>query len=324
MRVEARPAPIRVQAFRAAAGEAPRSFNGPADAIAALAANLEAIGLKKTAAQILAEEICAAALVGQVVFLKGGRATEAARVSARTLGGRHSLRVSMPIGLLDREQLASAIGEALAGEGDAVGALAVEGVNRSGLDVFADALSDMVVGDHAARGTPLTPTFVLAGITQGAASLPIEPRYLELGPIFDLDHLDWRLRVPARAEPIIGTFSLSVLGSIRHSLGAKPVDPDEPLRLVRRFASARNPRIESVIVAAYTALASTERRQKSASPLQSLAFGWLAPFWAALGVTREDAYSELDGGKCDSATPDPRLTSFLKGADLTPGKAEQP
>jgi hypothetical protein len=317
---DALPASIRAHALRAGAGPADRSFATFADATIALAANLEAIGLKKSAAQALAEEICAAAFVGQVVFLKGGRATGAVRLCAQTLGGQNSFRMAIPIGLNDGEALTAAVRHELSGAGDNIAAVAIEGANRSGLDVFADALSDMVAGDRDFSGRTQRPTLVFAGVTQGAASLAIEPRYLELGPIFDLDHLDWRLRLPVSAELVIGAFSIPVFRSIRDSLVAKPADSEEPLRLLRRFTASRNPRMESVVVAAHAALASIERRQKLPTPLQSIAFGWLVPLWATLGLTREEVDSELDGGKCDSGAADPRLTSLLTAGEFAPGK----
>jgi len=317
---DALPAAIRAHALRAGPSPADRSFTTFADATIALAANLEAIGLKKSGAQTLAEEICAAAFVGQVVFLKGGRATAAVRLCAQTLGGQNSFRMAIPIGLNDGESLTAAVRHELSDAGDNIAAVAIEGVNRSGLDVFADALSDLVDGDRDFSGRTHRPTLVFAGVTQGAASLAIEPRYLELGPIFDLDHLDWRLRLPVSTELVIGSFSLPVFSSIRDSLVAKPVDSEEPLRLLKKFMVSRNPRMESVVFAAHAALASIERPQNLPTPLQSIAFGWLVPLWMTLGRTREEVGSELDGGKCDSGTADRRLMSLLTAGEFAPGK----
>ncbi len=317
---DALPASIRAHALRAGANSADRSFTTFADATIALAANFEAIGLKRSAAQPLAEEICAAAFVGQVVFLKGGRATGAVRLCAQTLGGQNSFRMAIPIGLNDGEALTAAVHQELSDAGDNIAAVAIEGANRSGLDVFADALSDLVAGDRDFSGRTHRPTLVFAGVTQGAASLAIEPRYLELGPIFDLDQLDWRLRLPVSTELVIGAFSVSVFSSIRDSLVAKSADSEEPLRLLRRFMISRNPRMESVVIAAHAALASIERRQKLPTPLQSIAFGWLVPLWTTLGLPREEVDSELDGGKCDSCTADSRLMSLLTAGEFAPGK----
>jgi len=300
-----------------------RPLASPADAANILATNLETLGLKRSASQTLAEEICAAAVVGQVVFLKGSLATEVARLCALTVGGRNSLRASMPIGLSDGEALGAAIQRELHDAGDGVPAVAIEGVNRSAIDVFEDAMSDLVIGDRGSLGSVRGPMFVFASVMEGSASLAINPRYLELGPIFDLDHLDWRLRRPTGAAFVAGTVSPEVLRSNREKLEATDVEGEEVLRLLRKFSPRKNPRVESVVIAALTALASMERRQKLPSPLQSIAYGWLVPFWVALGLSREDADSELDGGKCDTGAPDQRLKSILVGRDFRSERAER-
>lgn len=311
----------RAERFFISPDEKIRSLASPTDAANILAANLETVGLKKSASQTLAEEICAAALAGQVVFLKGALATEAARLSARTLGARNSLRVSMPIGLNDGEALRAAVTREIASPSESLGTIAVEGVNRSAIDVFADVLSDLAAGDAGLSGSGRDPMLVFASVTQGAASLAIEPRYLELGPIFDLDHLDWRLRRATKIGLAAGSMPVPAFRSIQANLDAKSADSDEPMRLLRKFSPRKNPRIESVVVAAHTSLAFMARSQKVPSPLQSIAFGWLVPFWAALGLTKEEADSELDGGKCDSDTPDPRLRSVLASDDFAPNEA---
>lgn len=151
------------------------------------------------------------------------------------------------------------------------------------------------------------------------ASLAIEPSYLELGPVFDLDHLDWRLSQTAKRSLAYGTVRADALLSIRGNLEVRAIDSEEPMRLLRRFKPGKNPRMESAVVAAYSALSSIERRD-SPSPLQSIAYGWLLPLWLALGLTREEVDSELDGGKCDVSTSDPRLASILASADFAAGK----
>jgi hypothetical protein len=55
------------------------------------------------------------------------------------------------------------------------------------------------------------------------------------------------------------------------------------------------------------------------TPLQSLVYGWLLPFWATHDVTKTEIDSEVDGGKCDANAPDPRIKLLLD--DLYP---EQP
>ncbi len=285
------------------------SFEGAATSVAS---NLERLGLKKSGARPLAEEICAAAFTRQVAFFKGAQANAVARSAALSLAGPACVRASMPVGLTSGEAIDAArdlIGSTAASSR----ALLIEGVNRTALDVYAEAVTDLMevsVPPSAGRGFE----FIFATLSQGVASLAVEPRQLELGPIFDLDHLDWRLRRTV-AAPAPGCISVDALLALRSRLEKASVESEELVRLLRRFQPKKNSRIEGGAFAAYAALSSIDRRGPP-SALQSLAFGWIVPLWLALDLSKEQADSELDDGKCDSETPDPRLASILASADF--------
>jgi hypothetical protein len=191
--------------------------------------------------------------------------------------------------------------------------LVIEGINRTALDIYADAVADLLVADHSAeerRGFD----FIFATVMQGIAALAIEPRHLELGPVFDLDHLEWRVR--RAATPVTpGSIAPDVLRDIRGRLESRSVEAEELLRLLRRFLSKKNPRIEGAAVAASASLNAIARRGPP-TVLQSLAFGWIVPLWLALEVSREDADTELDNGKCDNGTADPRLASIFASEEF--------
>ena len=111
------------------------------DAAACLASNLERVGLRKSAARTIAEETCAAAFAGQVVFFKGSLATAVARCAALSLSGSASVRVSMPLGLSSAEAfdgIRAFIDPATA----FASALVIEGINRTALDIYSDAVAD--------------------------------------------------------------------------------------------------------------------------------------------------------------------------------------
>lgn len=301
------------------ANEAPsRTFESVADLRDAFSFALQSLGLKKTAAQVFAMEIAAASLAGQTVFFKGAFATEAARLCARAASVGKSYRSAIPIGLNDGELLRSALDDVLRPAEEYVAAIVVEGINRSALEVFADVLSDFAQPLSYPKTPSACATFVYATLIQGSAALSIEPHYLERGPIFDLDHFDWRARRPEPAEPLLGVLPLRVQREARAQIDASAVDQEEVLRLSRRFLRKRNPKMERILVSAYTALNLMHDPREGPTALQSLAFGWLAPLWISLGVTREDADSELDGGKCDSNPPraDPRIASILATGDF--------
>ena len=210
-------------------------FEGAATSVAS---NLERLGLKKSGARPLAEEICAAAFTRQVAFFKGAQANAVARSAALSLAGPACVRASMPVGLTSGEAIDAArdlIGSTAASSR----ALLIEGVNRTALDVYAEAVTDLMevsVPPSAGRGFE----FIFATLSQGVASLAVEPRQLELGPIFDLDHLDWRL-CRTVAAPAPGCISVDALLALRSRLEKASVESEELVRLLRRFQPKKNP-----------------------------------------------------------------------------------
>jgi hypothetical protein len=300
-------ATVRLSATRLSTGSdhPARTFDSAKALRDAISTELQALGLKKSAAQIFATEIAAAALAGQIVFFKGGFAADTARACARAVAGPNSFRVSIPIGLNDGEELRAAFNSSAHGLSASVPAFAIEGINRSALEVFGDVLDDLSSG----AGSP--PMLFFASIVQGDAALTIDPNYLEHGPLFDLDHLDWRTRKTATASTAGASLPSAVHKQVREQFDAKTVDFDEPLRQLRAFAPKRKPRIERTFAVAYAALSILHDERDAPTPLQSLTYGWLAPLWVTLGLPREDADTEIDGGKCDGTRADPRIASML-------------
>ena len=304
--------PFQSQLLSARSDDKIVSIESFEDAATCIASNLERLGLKKSATRPLSEEICAAAFTRQVVFFKGAQATAVARSVAMSLAGPACIRATMPVGLTSGEAIDNAR-DLIGSDATSAQALVIEGINHTALDVYAEAISDLMKPGVYLSGEKGF-DFVFATMSQGVASLDVEPRQLELGPLFDLDHLDWRLRwTVAPLAP--GSILPDALLALRSQLEKAFVESEELVRLLRRFQPKRNSRIERVAFAAYAALSSIERRDPP-SALQSLAFGWIVPLWLALDLSKEDVDSELDNGKCDIETPDPRLASILASSDF--------
>jgi hypothetical protein len=196
----------------------------------------------------------------------------------------------------------------------------IEGLNRSALDCTKDALL-AYAADHDANNK--SPVFCFTSLVTGMASLPIEPEYLELGPVFDLDYLDWRPSLDTRTAGTNNSITPSAVASLRTKLTQGTADElDEVLRVLRKFIPKRNPRIERAVAAGYAALKNARQGRADASPMQSLADGWLVPLWVALGLSKDDADSELDGGKCDASRPDPRVAAMLSQEPFTAARTE--
>jgi hypothetical protein len=310
------PASVRVEAITQENQAAPSSATSFAEVAALLALMFQGMGLKVSASKLLADDVCAALFVGQIVFFKGAYATEAARSCANILCAGNAYRATLPVGLQYGEQLRRSLEREIVVDDESVAAITIEGVNLAAFEILKDVLADLVNRGHRNNAARFGTTVVFGTITQGVASLPIDPSYLELGPIIDLDCLDWRSSRPVMGEVKSVSLSAELARSLRAGLAGKSTDIEEAQRLVRSFISKRNPRIEHVVLSAYTALVACRKDKEMPTPLQSLVYGWLVPFWTAHGVAKSEIDLEVDGGKCDANSPDPRIKVLLD--DLSP------
>lgn len=281
--------------------------------------NFEVAGLKPTAAGLLAEEVASAVLSRQIVFFKGPYATDFARLAAIALTGIQTWHAAVPIGLNNSAWLRDEAIHLLSSD-DLANSIVLEGLNKIPSDLFVDSLSD-ISGQSSTVSRVLSETFVFVSLTNGIAALPIETSYLELGPVFDLSHLEWRIRRSALKPAVSGSMLNASLRALRQDIETSKPDGEEVLRLARKFAPRRGPRFESTVMAAFSAISYVAKSRSAPTVLQSIAFGWLAPHWSAIGLTKSDADSELDGGKCDAADIDPRLSGILASDSFAVGRA---
>jgi len=304
-------ASLHWEGLQEANGSAVPAIRVHSDIAGAFVKALQPLGLRKTAAQIFAEECAAAVISRQAVFLKGAFATRVARGLARAIAGPASARLAVPIGVQDGEEVRFCVGAALGRHAESVGALAIEGINGTALDVTKEVLADCVDPPSGTRDRWTTRLAIFATIAAGIASLPVEPGYFELGPVFDLDYLDWRTNPSADPEPTGSCLPIEVDRSMHRQLGTVDVNTEEAIRLARLFVRKRNPAVERAIARAYQALHLTRSDRQAVTPLHSLCYGWLHPYWRSLNFTKDQINSELDGGKCNGAVPDPRLIAML-------------
>lgn len=284
-----------------------KPVNSIAEILSSLDSALGEAGLRKSMASALAEEILAAIATEQVVFFRGGLAVDVARKCALSLCGTCVFRVAIPLGLADPALLRQQLNDRpLSGS---VSSVVVEGVNNSPLDLLRDVLLDQVTYRVGSLGRN-APTMVFASLSDGAGAFPLEPSYLELGPVFDLEQMDWR-RLRREELPVLGSVVRDAWQSITATWEGKTFDYEEPLRGVRRLAHRRNARIEANVVRAFCSLKTLRREQGGLTALQSVTFGWLAPYWLALAAKPDDIDFEIDGGKCDGTIVDDRLKRLL-------------
>jgi len=277
-----------------------------ADLVGCWCQTLQSLNLKTSGARVFAEECTAAILARQVIFLKGAFALPVARRLATSVGGgQGSARISIPVGLEDGERVRRAVEEALSGVSANFGTLVLEGLNRSSLDTMEEILADCASGMFGTR------IAVFATLNVGFASLPLQVGYSAFGPIFDLDCLDWRSTDPSEPTWRQGVLPMTLGNELSKQIAGAGADIGEAIRLARIPSAGRNPLVERCFARAFEALQFL-RAEQSVTALQSLFFGWVLPYWQMLDVEPEQMEAELDGGRVDGTTADPRLVVLAK------------
>jgi len=206
--------------------------------------------------------------------------------------------------------LRASITEAFGENRSEVGALVIEGVDIVPVQMLRDAIADCMT---AHRGMAAKPRIAIFGtLADGVASIQVEKGYFELGPIFDLDVLDWRTTYAGDTTIVANTLATAVDQSFWDMLAKENVvDADEASRLARLFTLRRDPAVEQAILRAYRALQFVRKRSTEVTSLQSLFYGWLLPYWRTRQITRDQVDAELDGGKVNGSEIDRRLQSLL-------------
>jgi hypothetical protein len=279
-----------------------KKLSAGADAAGLLASNLTTIGLKVSGALIFSQEILAAVTTGRVVFLKGSLAPDVARVIAISLAAVHWMRARIPVGFVDASRLDEDTLQALPTARDSVASLVLDRVNNAPLEVLVDSVAELVRSEGI---------FVVGTLSDGLSALPEHPLYLQLGPVFDTDVLDWSVFPKADAQISAGalvTLNATALGMV---LSSDKPPTDELLGLLRKMKSIRNPRIERAATA-YLATLKAFRTTNAPTSLQSVAYGWLWPFWRMVGLGWEERDQQLDGGRLDGDHADARLKLLLE------------
>lgn len=286
-------------------GEAPafvKTLHNGVDAAALLAANLTATGLKPSMAGFLAEELLAAVVTGRILFLKGSLAPELARVVAFSLAAEHGVRARVPVGFVDASHFDEDTIRILPSQRNSVAVFVLERVNNAPLEVLVDSLAEL------AR---VANVFIVATMSEGLSALPDQPLYLQLGPIFDTNVLDWTLFPKAGAHMAAGALVTLNPKDLAMAQFNGALETEELVRLLRKAPSFRNPRIEWAAVA-YLRTLQGFRKSDAPTSLQSVGYTWLWPLWSMLGLAVEELEEELDGGKLDGRLADSRLKLLLE------------
>jgi len=287
-------------------------------ALTALKAALHGEGLTKSSAEIFAQELLAAASARQAIFLKGAFARDVAAACARSLAGSAVAR--LPIALGANEPWARSVGSLWsqpALEGKAAIVVIVENVNGAAMAVSFDGIADLLAS-RIDDGRPATVVF--ATLIDSPAAFPLEKLYLRLGPVFDLDLMEWRGKRAKLVNP--GELTPNAISAIFRFLPSKPMDFEETRRLSSLAAGKRDPRFELIVDDAFSALSQLRSESAEFTAIQSLQFGWLLPYWVMRSPQVSELDAEIDGGRCDGKKVDGRLKRALEEYGSTNGGDE--
>jgi len=270
---------------------------------------LRSTGLRKQAAEVFAEECAAALIARQAIFLKGAFATHVGRALAASFASSSALRMSIPLGMENDTRIRDAILEGLNATATDIGAIVIEGVDIVPMQMLRDVIADSLMPNRGMRAKPRLAVF--GTIADGIASVPVEKTYFELGPLFDLDVLDWRMAHTSDTSIVAHAVTATVDDTFWDMLAKESADIDEASRLIRLFSSRRDPAVEQAILRAFRALLLVRKRATDyVTPLQSLFYGWLLPYWRTRKIARSQVDEEVDGGKVNGEV-DRRLQLLL-------------
>lgn len=165
-----------------------------------LADNFKAIGLIKGVAKQLADEVLAGLKSGEWVMFSGSLAYIFAEVCAKTIAAQHSpIIIHIPVGLLNGQQFSEELAKIIRKSKNYkyVSAIIVEGINRSAVECYAQALRQIVTCRLLGMVDPAPQIIFLGTLVEGPATLPISAELCELGPVFNTDVLSWSSQLPS-------------------------------------------------------------------------------------------------------------------------------
>ena len=275
--------------------------------LVALKAALHSQGLSKSSAEQFALEILAAVSAKQAIFFRGAFARDVSAACAKTFAASAVVQLSIALGATEPWSSAvNSLWNEPALENKAVVAVIVENVNNAAMTISFDGIAD-ILSSQTDDGRPATVVF--GTLVDSPAAFPLEKLYLRLGPVFDLDLMDWRGKRKLSVNP--SEMTPNAISGIFGFTQSEPIDFEETRRLTSTVAGKRDPQFERVVDDAFSALSRLRSKSTPATAIQSLQFGWLIPYWLMRSPHKQELDTEIDGGRCDGTKVDDRLKRVL-------------
>lgn len=281
---------------------------------ARLADELRANGLVVGSARLVARDVIAAGLAGQMPVFAGSIATLVASTCAVSCAGGAAQVLRVPVGLLDDSGFRDCLDETILRTrgSETLSALVVEGLNRSAFEVYGEALREMVAERVMGIRDRAPALVVLGTLATGPAALPATPALCELGPIIDTDTLTLSTAVtgpaPHGQRVSSSLWRTWATGARRIEAGSSDISA-----LCSAMAGEESLLWKRVVAVAHACLQALADASPVGTPAQALVAGWLLPRAAAAGVPPSAYEAALrDAGVAVSGTEvDPRVTKLL-------------
>lgn len=268
-----------------------------------LSFNLKGIGMYRSDANILANEITAAIGTGQAVTFQGTMANIITKAVAWSFSCENASKIKVPIGLSSYRPIQKFL-QKIRGNGQ-VSALILEGANNSSLEAYAPDIIDLIT--ERVIGTNSNQPIILASILDGVCSLPSDI-FSILGPIFNTDYLGWKR---------VGDLDIRYA----HLTKTNFVDIEE-FAVDEEYYDAINSIIDqnpnwlwkTNINNALSVLNSYS--DSGITPLQSVFSGWILPRCNSYNLDLSKFQGLVNEGKLDGNDKDKRIIQILNSFDV--------
>ena len=280
-----------------------------------LAGSLHRVGIASVEASAVACEVLAAALAGQITTFAGSLADPLARECAICLGGGRTTQVRIPFGVTESDELRDVLRQAhqTATDSKAVVTVFLQGMNRSAIEGYGEALRDAVTEGILEGSSPLYSVICLGSTIDGMSTLPLTPLYSELGPVLETDAL--RLTTPTEQRREYCRVQLAQWQSRSRDVATMPdPEPQSVGEILALFKGERSVVWEAVATSALRALQATHQRLEEgrlSTAIHSLLFGWAVPH-AKLGQVFEPEIADRWRELAEDLGDDVRLERLLE------------
>ncbi|MEK3899264.1 hypothetical protein [Paenibacillus sp. FSL R7-0179] len=158
--------------------------------------NLNSLGIKLADAKSISFEVLSAVLSNQLVMFSGSMAMFVAEYCAASLCGHTAKIINVPFGKIDDlvsyERIDQWINQAKS-YGCPI-AIIFEGLNRSSFEVYGASLKKFIAKRIVMLKSEDIPIVFMGTIVTGPSVLNLGKEILEIGPVFNTDHIGWNYK----------------------------------------------------------------------------------------------------------------------------------